>query len=355
VQNTFPIVIAAAAIGTALPLAPLNGQAAQVGMDRMPASSQAACDYSRLPGVVWWGTERRMTLSRFAAYAAPIYWLSPDEPTMDDRHCLDIRVPAALPFENQPDSPVVYYQYNMIGVRFDADGPGYIADSTYQGNAVIDLHNVIAINLKYIAYFPREEGLGGDRHNVEPSEFRIWVVPNTAPAVQAYGVACDQDLYLIAVQRVTGEAHGFPWYFNVLNVDDYTVFPFTLIVEEGKHAMCTDKNGDGYFTPGFDVNERVNDALGCETASARAHCSLVDTRRGWQRCDARSTGCSRRRLKTARSGGHSAQPVGMRRTTPFTSYGRSRRPRRPPATSCCSTRWPRRRRSGGRSWTKCGR
>jgi len=36
----------------------------------------------------------------------------------------------------------------------------------------------------------------------------------------------------------------------------------TILVEEGKHASCTDKNGDGYFTPGYDVSERVNDAWG---------------------------------------------------------------------------------------------
>jgi hypothetical protein len=36
----------------------------------------------------------------------------------------------------------------------------------------------------------------------------------------------------------------------------------TLLVEEGKHASCTDKNADGYYTPGYDVNKRVNDAWG---------------------------------------------------------------------------------------------
>jgi hypothetical protein len=34
------------------------------------------------------------------------------------------------------------------------------------------------------------------------------------------------------------------------------------MVEEGKHASCTDKNSDGYYTPGYDVNKRVNDAWG---------------------------------------------------------------------------------------------
>ena len=36
----------------------------------------------------------------------------------------------------------------------------------------------------------------------------------------------------------------------------------TLLVEEGKHALATDKNGDGYFTPSYDVNVRINDAWG---------------------------------------------------------------------------------------------
>jgi hypothetical protein len=34
------------------------------------------------------------------------------------------------------------------------------------------------------------------------------------------------------------------------------------MAEEGKHANCPDKNLDGMYTPGFDVNKRVNDAWG---------------------------------------------------------------------------------------------
>ena len=261
-KNRIRTVLAIAAIGIALSPAPSSGQAAGEGIALVPESPQTSCDYRRVPGVVWWGTQRRMTLTQFAQYVAPVYWFSPDEPTLNDQLGTAIRIPAALPFEEQPDAPVVYYQYNNIGVRIDADGPGYIPDSARPGNAMIDLQNVISFNLKYIAYFPREEGLGGHLHDVEPTEFRVWAVRNTSDVIREYGVECDQEMYLIAVQRVTGEAHGLAWYFNVLNVDEYTVFPFTLIVEEGKHAMCTDKNGDGYFTPGFDVNERVNDAWG---------------------------------------------------------------------------------------------
>ena len=61
---------------------------------------------------------------------------------------------------------------------------------------------------------------------------------------------------------MNAKAHGVNWYDNTLVVDEETKFPITLLVEEGKHASCTDKNGDGYFTPGYDVNRRVNDAWG---------------------------------------------------------------------------------------------
>ncbi|KPJ89785.1 MAG: hypothetical protein AMS18_12145, partial [Gemmatimonas sp. SG8_17] len=224
-----------------------GGQITTVAAEATVFPSQATCDYSRLPGAVWWGTKQRMTLNEFASYTAPIYWFSPDEPTMDDLEGKDLRIPQALPFESQPDSPVVYYQYNNIGRRTDEEGPAFIPDSTNMANSIIELQNVVAMNLKYIAYFPREEGLGGHEHDVEPAEFRIWVLRSTTPLlIEDYGVECDQLMYVIGVLRVTAEAHGLEWYFNVLDVDEYTKFPMTLIAEEGKHGMCTDKNADGY-------------------------------------------------------------------------------------------------------------
>ena len=61
---------------------------------------------------------------------------------------------------------------------------------------------------------------------------------------------------------MAGEAHGIEWFWNVLESDADTRFPMHVLVEEGKHGMCTDKNSDGYYTPGFDVNVRINDAWG---------------------------------------------------------------------------------------------
>jgi hypothetical protein len=59
------------------------------------------------------------------------------------------------------------------------------------------------------------------------------------------------------------KSHGLLWYDNTLIIDAWASFPLTLLVEEGKHASCTDRNGDGYYSPGYDVNTRINDAWGC--------------------------------------------------------------------------------------------
>ena len=236
----------------------------QVGPSQLPAQ----CDFSIIREVVWFGTERQMTIRQLAAYAAPVFWFSPDEPIMDDKQGTAIRIPEALPFESRPDSPVVYYQYHDIYDRGDADGPGYTPDANDKNNSIVDLNNVVAINLKYLAYFRAEEGLGGHAHDVEPAEFRIWVGRSTSPALKeamaerGVQIECDELVYVVGVSRVTAEAHGLVWFYNVLEVDEYTKLPMHLLVEEGKHGMSTDKNSDGYYTPGFDVNVRRNDAWG---------------------------------------------------------------------------------------------
>ena len=43
---------------------------------------EQVCNPHRLRGALWWGTRRFMTLEELASYAAPILWLSPDEPSL---------------------------------------------------------------------------------------------------------------------------------------------------------------------------------------------------------------------------------------------------------------------------------
>lgn len=243
----------------------MDGGPLSAAMQRLPVPTptvQAACDYSAVPGVIWWGTERRMSLERLAAYAAPVYWFSPDEPSLGGRDGPDIRIPEIIPGEPFVDKPVVYYQFDEILERTDGDGPAYIPGPGGQGTGDVDLHNVAAITLGIFAYLAEEVGLGAHPHDLEATSFKVVVVRDTVENLREYSAPCGTTNYVVAITRSTAKAHGLQWFWNIVETDEFTMFPMHLLVEEGKHGIATDKNGDGYFTPGYDVNVRVNDAWG---------------------------------------------------------------------------------------------
>ncbi len=236
--------------------------------DTPPSSAElgqasAACDFSSLPGAVWWGTEGRMSLERLAAYIAPVYWFSPDEPLLYGAEGAEIRAPEAFPFETAPDAPVIYYQFDEIVIEENAQIPAYVEDITDKGASVIDLERVGALRLNYYAYFSDEVGVGAHEHDVEAAEFKIVVLRSTGDYVREHSdIRCDESYYVAFVTRVTAKAHGLRWFWNVIDVDEGTKFPMFLLVEEGKHGLATDKNSDGYYTPGYDVSRYINDAWG---------------------------------------------------------------------------------------------
>ena len=230
------------------------------------STDDAACDFSTVPGVVWWGTERRMTVERLVSYSAPIYWFSPDEPLLDRLEGPEIMIPEGMPNEPVPDGPVVYYQIDEMLERADdaADGPGYISNSAGQPASTVDLYNVVSLRVLFVAYFSDEVGLGAHPHDTEATEMKLWVARSTSPIIEEWapGQQCAQLNFVIGVQRTSAKAHGLQWFWNVAETDEYTRFPMHLLVEEGKHGIATDINGDGVFTPGYDVNVRINDAWG---------------------------------------------------------------------------------------------
>jgi hypothetical protein len=249
-------VVAAVAISAALcslgPWLSEQDGTARAQASRLAKVTDPCCEVAGVPGVVWYGLDSTLTVERVAAYCAPILWFSPDEPLLDDKTGKEIRIPEAFPFENAPDAPVVYYRLRTVHTREDNTGPAYVPDPNERGKSILDLRNVAGIDLDFFFYYPSEEGFGGHRHDVESVQMKV-----------GFGTRdCENCRFGFAVMRVTGKAHGILWYDNTLNSDVYTIFPMTILVEEGKHASCTDKNGDGFYTPGYDVNERINDAWG---------------------------------------------------------------------------------------------
>jgi hypothetical protein len=223
------------------------------------------CDFSKVPGAVWWGTQAQMPVARLAAYLAPVIWFSPDEPSLNRTSGMDIRIPEAFPGQPVPDRPVLYYQVDCVRTKPGAKGLAVVRSPEGPAHSAIDLNNVSVVVLSYFAYYPTEEGLGAHPHDIEPAEFRALVLRHTWPGFSEWipgGAQCANPTNVIVVTRVTGKAHGLVWFWNVLHVDDDTRFPMHLLIEEGKHAIATDKNGDGVFTKSYDVNVRVNDAWG---------------------------------------------------------------------------------------------
>ena len=228
---------------------------------QQPASA-CNCDFSDLPGVVWWGTPRDMTVAELAAYAAPVFWFSPDEPSLNDAHGSKILTPDPFPFETAT-RPVVYFQLKEIVGKKEGGEPVFRETGTSWAEAVINTDVGMLLRLDYYAYFANEAGFGSHRHDIETIEMRIGVALSDGEYLSGLGYPdCGTPHAVIFVNRVVGKAHGIEWYWNILEVEGDAEFPMHVLVEEGKHALAPDRNGDGYFTPSYDVNVRVNDAWG---------------------------------------------------------------------------------------------
>ena len=192
------------------------------------------------PGVLWRGPSPDLGLRDIAILAAPILWYSRDEPLLRSDNPI---IPEAHPCDVASTTPVVYYQVIEIKNRGDEpvtrpeeDDPRFF-------------EKVQSLILKYFFYYREDSGVGGHPHDLEAVEFEIFF-DETETGVQ------------VRLATVTALAHGSRWYSNILNVESDTSFPLALLVEEGKHATAPDRNGDGHYTPGYDVNRRVNDAWG---------------------------------------------------------------------------------------------
>lgn len=241
-----------ALVGGVLTFAPVAGVAASrpaaAGPVPAPASQAVgpcvcpdANAPAATPGVVWRGTAPGPDLPALARLLAPILWFSADEPLIVLRRQ---PIPQPHPCDRPARGPVVYYQATDVVLRSDehVDGSGE-ADPRF-------FEKVDHLVLKYFFYYDEDRGLRPHAHDLEAITLLVYL-ERTADG-------CAQ----VRVRRVEGLAHGLDWYSNVLRVEADTIFPVTVLVEEGKHASVPDRNGDGVWTPGYDVNARINDAWG---------------------------------------------------------------------------------------------
>lgn len=208
------------------------------------------------PFFYWSGRDSIMSLQKLASYCAPIFWFSADEPELNNKKGKSIRIPTSFPFDTPADSPVVYYQFRNFVASGDEEISPYVKDSSTGSEKKVILSRVSAFEIYYSHFYLNEAGLGGHQYDTEQAQFRVYVNRNKSDT----GIT-----YQLIVLEATGKAHALAWYDNIWMVDPHAIevkLPMHIHVEEGKHASCPDINGDGYYTPGYDVNLRTNDAWG---------------------------------------------------------------------------------------------
>ncbi len=220
-----------------------------------------------------------VTYGEIANRVAPVLWFSPDEPLLKPdpeqqdvplRSLKDAEIPAPIPRLNGPAMSggsangvtaqpglerTVYYRIRLLRVK-DGANKSLFNLPPGAGGRNVALDQVTSIYVRFFFYYPYDVGFGAHRHDLESVEMTLDV------AADKYRPEC----YEVKLYRVSGAAHGVGWYTNTLNIydasSDPVLLPPVVLVEEGKHATVPDRNGDGVYNPGYDVNVNPNDAWG---------------------------------------------------------------------------------------------
>lgn len=205
---------------------------------------------------------------------APVLWFSPDEPLLERSHA----IPELLPGDREAASPVVYYQITSSLDRRPRGAAG--TDKKGEGDRPFALEELSRrrgwLRIRYFFYYSEDIGANRHHHDLESADLKLNVFERDAR-------------FVLRLEQVTGYAHGLGWSANTLKLTKTdvklctekqppkgkgcgvdagqpcecdTVFPVTLLIEEGKHATCPDRDGDGVYNPGYDVNVLTNEAWG---------------------------------------------------------------------------------------------
>jgi hypothetical protein len=208
-------------------------------------SEPCPCAQSReiadAPGIIWRGCRSDLTLPEIAAMLAPVLWFSADEPFIVQG---DRALPHAHPCDASASGGVVYYQVPRLRLR-GSERVAWPEDADPEF-----VRKVEAFTIRYHFYYQRDFGVGQHLHDFEATDMHVVLEQQPSGCLQ------------VRLTRVIGLAHGVDWYANELVVEPDTRLPITILVEEGKHASAPDRNADGQYTPGYDVNRRVYDAWG---------------------------------------------------------------------------------------------
>lgn len=216
------------------------------------AAENPAVESRATPYLVWSGPGPELSFEDLAVRLAPILWFSGDEPLLNGRkRQIPQRIDCSflLDPEEAPDSSAtVYYQIHRALLRRE---PTSHIRARFAAER-IPLADTRKLTLRFFFYYEEDFGFSRHKHDLEGVAFQVAIEPAPSGGFQA------------RLLSAKAHAHNTDWHYNILqiNEDEEVKLPLTVLVEEGKHASCPDRNADGFYTPGYDVNVRVNDAWG---------------------------------------------------------------------------------------------
>jgi len=199
------------------------------------------------PGLIWYGKQSGLGLADVATITAPVLWFSTEEPLLLQG---DRNIPSVHPCDAPASGPVVYYQVTRIQLRSGVK----VGWPPHNDPFFVD--HVESFTLRYHFYFPRHFGSDERPHDLAAADIDV--------AIDHLADGSNR----IRITRVAGLVRGTEWYANELAVESGTKLPITILVEQGTHATAPDRNADGLFTVGHDINRRTGDAWGIRDLEA---------------------------------------------------------------------------------------
>jgi hypothetical protein len=211
-----------------------------------PAGAQTAVPTYE-PGLLWFGKQSNLGLADVAAIAAPVLWFSSEEPFILQG---ERTLPHAHPCDQPASTAIVYYQVTRIRLRSGVK----VGWPPQEDPFFVD--RVESFTLRYHFYFRQHFGSDARTHDLAGADIDL-AIDHLAGGG-----------YRIRATRVAGLVRGTEWYANELEVGAGTKLPITILVEQGTHATAPDRNADGLFTVGHDINRRTGDAWGIRDLEA---------------------------------------------------------------------------------------
>jgi hypothetical protein len=208
--------------------------------DQLPSECRCANSISsQKKGVVWTGQEPPK-FDDIVKILAPVLWYTNDEPSIINE---GLAVPQQFPCDPVKKNGVLYYQVNSIIKRTSKSLTEPVEEDVHFAE------KVQSFGLRYYFYHNFDYGLNPHQHDLEMVELRV-------------AIERTPKCYEVRLNDIIAFAHSTDWYSNELLIEPDTKLPITLLIEEGKHASAPDRNADGIFTPGYDINTRIHDAWG---------------------------------------------------------------------------------------------